>query len=315
MTMRRIVLLLAAPVAVLLTAAPAHPSADGNPPPAGEWVVFASDRDGDSELYAVKPDGTGLRRLTRNRVEDFYPAVSPDGTRIAFVSSRSGDDDVYVMNLDGSGLRALTSNSTTPGGLPIQDEAPSWSPDGRRLAFASNRADGQFEIFLMRANGTGVRRLTRTGRQVTDTIPAWSPDGSLIAFASDRVSPFNTEIYVIRPDGTGLRRLTDTGGSDGVLGDDSMPAWSPDGTQIAFASNRDQQSELYVMNADGSRQRRVLARPSRDDLLPRWSPDGTRLVFASFGFEAAPELFTVGLDGGELVALTSGTDPSWAVLP
>lgn len=313
--MRSTVLLLVCLAAVLAAGASARAAAVGAPPPGGEWIVFASDRDGDSELYAVRPDGTGLRRLTRNRVDDFYPAISPDGKRIAFVSSRSGDDDLYVMNLDGSGLRALTRNSATPAGLSIQDEAPSWSPDGRRIAFASNRAAGQFEIFTMRANGTNVHRLTRTGRQVTDTIPAWSPDGSLIAFASDRVSPFNSEIYVVEPDGTGLRRLTFTAGGDGVLGDDSMPAWSPDGSRIAFVSNRDQQNEIYVMDADGSDQRRVLARPSRDDLFPRWSPDGTRLVFASSGLEVGPDLVVVGLDGSGLASLTDGTDPSWVVLP
>jgi Tol biopolymer transport system component len=284
--------------------------AGGSALPPGEWIVFASDRDGDSELFAMHPDGTGRRRVTRNRVEDFFPVVSPDGAKIAFVSSRSGDDDIYAMNRDGTGLRPLTRNGTTADGAPIQDEAPSWSPDGRLIAFASNRA-GQFEIYVMRADGTHVRRLTRTGPQVTDTIPAWSPDGRLIAFASDRVSPFNTEIYVMRPDGGGLRRLTVTGGADGVLGDDSMPSWSPDGSQIAFVSNRDQQNEIYVMAADGSDQRRVLSRIGTDDFLPRFSPDGTHLVFWSVAFDVEPALYTSGADGSDPRRIQAGSDGFW----
>lgn len=306
--------LLAAATALLATAAPPASSqqriAARGLPPGGQWIVFASPRDGDSELYAIRPDGSDLRRLTSNRTEDFFPVLSPDGTKIAFVSSRDGDDDIYVMNRDGSRLRQLTRNSLTKDGAPIQDEAPSWSPDGKRIAFASNRL-GQFELYVMAASGTGVRRLTRTGAQVTDTIPAWSPDGKLIAFASDRVSPFNTEIYVIRPDRTGLKRLTFTGGSDGEFGDDSMPAWSRDGSRIAFVSNRDQQNEIYVMAADGSGQRRVLSRPGTDDLLPRFSPDGTRLVFWSTAFEVEPALFTTGVDGSDPRRLEEGADGFW----
>jgi Tol biopolymer transport system component len=279
--------------------------------PGGEWVVFTSSRDGDSELYAIRPDGSGLRRLTRNSVDAFYPSVSPDGTRIAFVSSRDGDDDIYVMQRDGTGLRRLTSNGSMPGGGPVNDEAPAWSPDGTGIAFASNRT-GQFELYVMGVDSRRVRRLTRNGPQVLDTAPAWSPDGRTIAFGSDRVSPFNTEIFTIRPSGDGTRRLTFTGGSDGVLGDDTLPSWSPGGDVIAFTSNRDQQNEVYVMRADGSDQRRLLEREGTDDLAPRFSPDGTLLVFTSHGPGARAEVWVVAIDGSGARRLTEGSDGAFS---
>ena len=138
------------------------------------------------------------------------------------------------MNADGSGVTRLTDNDA-------DDWSPAWSPDGRRIAFDSNR-DGDFEIYVMNADGSGVTRLT--DNDADDWSPAWSPDGRRIAFDSDRDGDF--EIYVMNADGSGVTRLTDNDA------DDWSPAWSPDGRRIAFDSNRDGDFEIYVMNADGS---------------------------------------------------------------
>jgi len=183
--------------------------------------------------------------------------------KIAFTSDRDGNREIHVMNADGSGQRRLTRN-------PAEDVSPSWSPDGRTIGFTSDR-DGNFEIYAMNADGSGQRRLTRN--PADDGLPAWSPDGRTIAFPSDRDGNF--EIYAMNADGSGQRNLTRN-----PAGDFLFAAWSPDGRRIAFTSDRDGRCdtqlcpanfEIYVMNADGSGQRR-LTRNSAEDVSPVWSP-------------------------------------------
>lgn len=187
--------------------------------------------------------------------------------KIAFVSDRDGSMEVFVMNADGSGQTNLTSS-------PAIDWWPSWSPDGRKIAFESDR-DGNFEVYVMDADGNGQTRLTNNS--AFDGKPAWSPDGSQIAFASGRDG--NIEVYVMNADGSHQTRLTDNPASD------SDPVWSPDGSQIAFVSRRDNpdpsscapcNSEIYVMNADGTEVTRLTdtaAFNSSSGLVARWITD------------------------------------------
>ncbi len=180
----------------------------GNPAwsPDGRRIAFVSRHAGnlEMEIYVMNADGSRQRRLTRNAVRDSDPVWSPDGRRITFVSNWQ----VYVMNADGSGKQRLTRN----GG---QNVAPAWSPDGRKIA--AERRTGRvkygpcsgcgralsFEVYVMNADGSMPRRLTRRGAQ-----PLWSPDGRRIAFVSERDG--NAEIYVMNADGSGQRNLTRT---------------------------------------------------------------------------------------------------------
>ena len=131
-------------------------------------IAFASDRDGDFEIYAMDADGSNQTRLTTNTAEDFWPVWSPDGTKIAFYSNRDGNNEIYVMQ-HGSGQTRLTINDA-------DDREPTWSPDGTKIAFISRRDAGNDEIYVMDGDGSAQTRLTES--DASEQHPAWSPDGT-----------------------------------------------------------------------------------------------------------------------------------------
>jgi len=302
------------------TSTPTHipPTATPVPPLGGEGgvIAFVSERNGNMEIYVMSPEGGDQRRLTDNKARDFAPAWSPDGTRIAFASGRDGNDEIYVMGSDGSDARRLTND-------PWNDGFSTWSPDGTQIAFDSDRdrpvpgGEGNWEIYVMEADGSGLRRLTTN--DADDGLPAWSPDGTEIAFESKRDG--NYEIYVMDRNGANQRRLTNNAAADG------LPAWSPDGTRIAFESYRDGDYEIYVMDSNGANQRRLTHSPGEDG-YPAWSPDGSQIVFASArdrpggassGQGGSLEIYVMDADGSNPRRLTynSANDfsPVWKPRP
>ncbi len=225
-------------------------------------------------------------------------------SRIAFHSTRDGNWEVYVMNADGSGQTRLTDN-------PAADSAASWSPDGQRIAFVSDRDDPDpsdddriSDIYLMNADGSGQTRLTDSS--AWETRPRWSPDGRRIAFFSYRDG--KTEIYVMNADGSEQTRLTDNQAGN------VWPSWSPDGRRIVFVSYRDESSDVYVMNADGSGQTR-LTDNSAMEMRPVWSPDGGRIAFNS-DRKGNWEVYVMNADGTGQMRLTdnqaSDISPIWS---
>lgn len=282
---------------VLAAAAFLAPAAAG----AGGPILFASDRDGDYELYAARRDGSGLRKLTRNRANDHTPVWSPDGRRIAFVSDRDGDEEIWVMRADGSNARQVTRNRAT-------DLLPSWAPSGRRLAYASTLR-GNFDVYTIRLDGSGRRRLTSS--PALDVGPDWSPNGRRIAFGSNRLGEGNFEIFTMRRDGSDVRRITFTGGDFEFPEDDSLPAWSPDGSRIAFESNRHGSTDLYVVDADGGNETRLTFTPAVDEGQPAWSPGGGRLVFDSHRFERPFVVEVLRLRDGLRSRVARGISPDW----
>ena len=209
--------------------------------PNGRLIAFDNALSNNYDVWVMRPDGTGRRRVTRNPAPDYFAGWSPDGTRLVFTSDRGGED-LWSIRVDGTDERRLTTD-------PNPDWGAAWSPDGRSIAFAGN-AHGNLEIEVIDTGGGGRHALTSDpGR---DYDPAWSPDGTKIAFTSERDG--NANVYVMNADGTGVTRLTDDPFGDW------RPAWSPDGTQIAFESDRDESvfdRDVFVMNADGSDQRRL----------------------------------------------------------
>src|SRR6266513_2858140 len=164
-----------------------------------------------------------------------------------------------------------------------------------KIAFHSTR-DGDFQIYVMNPDGSGVARVTNdTGGSVD---PIWSPDGKRIAYANN--SDGDDEIFILNLDGSGVTRLTDNTFRD------APTAWSPNGAQILFLSDReDGDEEIYVMNADGSGVTRLTHSPGRDEGdRAGWSPDGARIVFSSDRDGGLLHVFVMNADGSGVTPLT-----------
>ncbi len=264
----------------------------------GGVIAFASQRQGNWDLYTLDVVTGRLRRVTMHPAPDRSPAWSPDGTRLAFQSRRDGNWEVYLLHLTTGELERLTKD-------PAYDGAPSWSPDGQKIAFESYRA-GDLDIFVMEADGTRPVNLT-PNEPAGDYGPAWSPDGTRIAFTSWRDG--NKEVYLMAPDGTGLRNLT------GHEADDEDPAWSPDGQQLAFVSQRDGVRRVHVMAVDGEPVPGRTLPYLGSDASPAWSPDGRQIIFASRQSTDDQALFAYDLVRGTMARLTYGpwvdARPAW----
>ena len=286
--------------------------------PDGKKILFASERNGNGEIYVMNTDGTGQKRLTNDPAWDYDAVWSPDGTKIAWETERhlascppTRDswrcNEIYVMNADGSGQTRLTTNTAG-------DYEAHWSPDGSKIVFESER-DGNFEIYVMNADGSGQTKLSN--HQAADYDPIWSPDGNKIAFESERDG--QQEIYVMNADGSVQTNLTNNSSPD-YLADCCYPrqSWSPDGSKIAFATERHGPDEIYVMNADGSAQTR-LTNNTVGDWDPIWSPDGTQIAFESNRDGDDDELYLMNPDGTGVTRLTSSAggdyDMEWGSSP
>lgn len=266
---------------------PGRVVASGPPTDAILFAVATSDRlDAAIEVAYVAAAGGNVATLTRASQAGMVatePSWSPDGSRIAFVVGRkrqlsrhAGDGDIYVMNADGTGQRRLTDG--------FDGALPTWSPDGSQIAFVRNQGD---ELAIMRADGSDQHVIASARHYYSR--PAWSPDGGVIAYQStpDQNSQGGADgfvetksdglaVFTIRPDGTNERQLTPTSAYAW------SPAWSPDGSQIAYSA-RDQSKtdQLWIMNVDGSGAHRVTScrLPCVSDSDASWSPNGAELVF------------------------------------
>jgi dipeptidyl aminopeptidase/acylaminoacyl peptidase len=209
--------------------------------PNGRSIAFDTLVERNYDVWTMRADGSGRRRVTQDPAPDYFASWSPDGASIVFTSDRGGED-LFVIGADGSGERRLTDH-------PGPDWGAAWSPDGMRIAFAGN-ANGNLEVEVVNVDGTG--RVALTNHPSRDYDPAWSPDATRIAFTSERDG--NANVYVMNSDGTGVSPLTQEASGDW------RPSWSPDGTLIAFESDRDEavfDRDVYVMAADGTGVRRL----------------------------------------------------------
>ena len=270
-------------------------------------IVFASNRDGDWDIYSMDVNGDSLLQLTNHPASDEYPACSPDGRRVVFASERGITRDLYVMDSDGNNVIRLTHDN-------FFETRASWSPDGTKIAFSSF-CKINCDIVTVDADGNDLINLTNHKWQ--DVRPSWSPDGSKMTFVSFRDgAAFDPHhIFVMNADGTERRNLT----GDTNLAHNWAPTWSPGGRKIAFDSLRHlangSRNDIFVMTADGKELAQLTDGPG-SNTSPVYSPDGTKIVYVSRrGGDA--NIFLMDANGMNVVKLTKtppGIDnisPSW----
>ncbi len=262
-------------------------------------IFFASNHDGDWDIYSMDEDGDNVVQLTDHPATDEYPGCSPNGRRIAFLSDRGVTDDLYMMDSDGNHVVRLTQDNFSEG-------RPSWTPDGTGFAFSNFKFFvGNSEIYMMDADGNNVINLTNHEWQ--DVRPSWSPDGSKMAFVSFRTGAFNDplHIFVMNADGTGRRNLT----ADTRLTDSFAPDWSPDGRHIAFNSRLNfRGNDIFVITVDGKELEQLT--DGGANIGPVYSPDGTKIAYVSLR-GGNYNIYMMDTNGMNVVKLTKtppGTD-------
>jgi WD40-like Beta Propeller Repeat len=253
-----------------------HPTAGGEPSdntrddfepawsPDGAYIAFATNRDGNAEIYRMDTTGHSTARLTNNPADERDPAWSPDGRTIAFVSNRSGNSDVYAMRADSTDVRQLTRATES-------DSAPAWSPDGRLLAFESVR-DRNADIYLMAADGTGQRRLTN--EPAAETRPTWSADGKSIVFTRSEGS--GRRLVVMSLSGGAARSLTTPSESA------DAPSWQP-GVDLALFVSRSSRTRALRPARVRVAVRNQLLSPAFDVALTISIPRTARVVAVRAG--------------------------------
>lgn len=242
----------------------------------GKKIVFYNiSTTGNHDVYWMNSDGenTSETNLTNHAASDFEPAFFPDYHKIAFVSDRGvgGDWDIFKMTVNDAGTITAGPTQLTTGAT--NDFLPAVSPDGKKIAFVSDR-DGDNDIYVIKANApesstNKAVKLTRSAS--SDFSVDWSPTGTKIAFTSDRSG--NSEVYVMKPvpESKTNRPRNLTKNLDIF---DGYPVFSPDGRKIAFMSDRDGLDyDIFKMKADGSEPVNLTNNSPAYEASPSWQPD------------------------------------------
>lgn len=267
--------------------------------------------EGDSEIFAINPDGTGLIQVTRNATYESEPVWSPDGTRVAFVRSDGHDNEIYTISTGGGEPTQVTDNE-------YDDHEPAWSPGGSKIAYvgevpddpATLEYDPKESLHTIPTSG-GQPTLVYGGYgDVND--PTWSPGGTKIAFGSGKV-------WTVPASGGPLTAVT----RQQVVWSDYGIDWSPDGSKITYVADDDEpvkpgyaDSEIWVISVNGGTLTDVTDdRGYWEQYTPAWSPDGTKITFT----DQHDAIYTINAAGGTPTKVVEGlgvqSDLDWGVAP
>lgn len=223
------------------------------------------------QVFVVNADGTGLTHVSQLNQEGYFPSLSPDGTTVAFVATGERTPDIFTVNVATGENINITNKAGT-------DNQPVWSPDGSQIAFISDREGGDIDLWVMDADGTNARRVTRTPGD--DTLGGWSPDGSQIVFSNR--NELGESLWVANVEsGETTELLPITEGAS-----DTNPTWSPDGNEIAFYRSSDiANPTLYTVSPDGENLTQITD-GTNAAIFPVYSPDGRWLIYTTVTSEA-----------------------------
>lgn len=271
------------------------------PTPVVGKVIFGSDRNGYAHIFTVRGNGQGLRAITGGNEYFWDPVLSNDGALVAYVSKVNGNTEIFVARSDGSNARPISNHAA-------EDDHPAWFPNNGALAFASHR-DGGWDIYRMNADGSNVRRLTADGGD--NRFVTVSPDDNQIAYVSQNAGYPGIELMVMSADGSS-RRVLYSYASHKQRDDPGRylyrPDWSPDGAQIAFGADDDDDGliSVFLINVASGQAQRVIG----DGNSPAWSPDGLRLIYKPAGEQQV--LFVADGSGNRLYRLTASGYNAWS---
>lgn len=271
----------------------------GEPGISSTHVVFVRETArGIKEIFQVDRDGANPSAVTSFKSLTLSPTVASDG-RLAYVTYKGGTPEIWGQRVAGGPQVKLYPPAGKAEGHCF---CPSWSPDGKRLAFVQGDRRGNTDIMVLDLASGRVRRLTDSNCINTD--PSWNPAGNQLAFTSDREG--GPQVFLMGDDGSNVRRLTQEGNYN------ASPSWSPTGAMIAYVSRFEGKFDLFVYKLGEGKSYQITTGVASSE-SPSWSPDERRIVFSS-GSRGGMQLFTTDLSGNnlrKLINFDGCQSPKW----